>query len=56
MHCYRSRIFDSHLAIPVEVDQRIHESVHFLQLTIQLALIFLINSKKGIIYSCITLI
>ena len=34
MHCYRSKTFDSHMAIPVEVDQKIHQSVHFLPLTV----------------------
>ena len=24
MHCYRSRIIDSHIAIPAEIDQKIH--------------------------------
>ena len=30
--CYRSRIIDSHIATLAEVDQKIHQSVHFLHL------------------------
>ena len=46
MHCYRFRIIDLHIATPAEIDQKIHQSVYFLPLTIQLALIF--NLKQEI--------
>ena len=35
MYCYRSRIIDSHTATPAEVDQKIHQPVHFLSLTLK---------------------
>ena len=40
MHCYRSRIIDSHTATPAEVNQKIYQSVHFL------ALIQIFNLKQ----------
>ena len=33
MHCYRSRIINSHTATPAEVDQKIHVSVNALSST-----------------------
>ena len=39
-HCYRFRIFDSRMAIPVVYDQKIHQLVHFLPLIMQLELNF----------------
>ena len=34
MYIYRSRIIDSHIATLAEVDQKMHQSVHFDPLTI----------------------
>ena len=50
MHCYRSTIIDSHIATLAEVDQKIHQSVHFLPLTVQLPLIFS-NIKQEMHYT-----
>ena len=46
MHCYKSRIIDSHTATPAEVDQKAHQSVHFRPLKIQLALNFKFKARN----------
>ena len=46
MHCYRFRIIDSHIATLAEVDQKIHKSVDFLSLIIQLALNFNLKQER----------
>ena len=45
---HRSRIFNSHMATLAEVDQS-HQSVHFLPLTVQLALIFYLKHYSYIL-------
>ena len=49
MHCYRPRIIDSHTVTHAEVDRKIHQSVHFLSLTMQLTLNFCKKYSKSII-------
>ena len=57
MHYYKSRIFThTLLATLSEVDQKIHQSVHFLPLAIQLALNFQEMHCSFIIISSISLV
>ena len=49
-YCYSSIIIDSCIATPAEVDQKIHQSVRFLPLTIQLAQNFNLKQEMQQMY------